>query len=68
MENPLSSREKDPVMSYLICATPCSGSTLLCDVLDAGGSRDQHQGSALPKRPARHRDLKRTARIPGSEA
>jgi LPS sulfotransferase NodH len=45
MEHALSPEEKDPVMSYLICATPRSGSTLLCDALGRTG---------IAGRPAEH--------------
>ncbi len=45
MENARAPREKDPVLSYLICATPRSGSTLLCDALGRTG---------IAGRPAEH--------------
>lgn len=45
MENAPSWRGKDPVMSYLICATPRSGSTLLCDALGQ---------TVIAGRPAEH--------------
>jgi Stf0 sulphotransferase len=45
MEHAPSRRENDPVMSYLICATPRSGSTLLCDALGRTG---------IAGRPAEH--------------
>jgi LPS sulfotransferase NodH len=45
MEDASTLREKDPVMSYLICATPRSGSTLLCDALGRTG---------IAGRPAEH--------------
>lgn len=45
MDGALSPQERGPLMSYLICATPRSGSTLLCDALGRTG---------IAGRPAEH--------------
>ena len=37
MENVCPRGGVDPVLSYLICATPRNGSTLLCDALGRTG-------------------------------
>lgn len=57
-------------LSYLVCATPRSGSTLLCDLLDATGVAGHPEEyfealrhSGLPRRPHEYFDLDRHANI-----
>src|SRR5919202_4203540 len=51
-------RSSPPRLSYLVCATPRSGSTLLCDVLTSTGVAGRPQefwealpGTGLPRQP-----------------
>jgi LPS sulfotransferase NodH len=60
----------DPTLSYLVCATPRSGSTLLCDLLDqtgvAGHPEEYFEAlrhSGLPRRPHEYFDPERHANI-----
>jgi trehalose 2-sulfotransferase len=59
-----------PMLSYLVCATPRSGSTLLCHELDKTGLAGHPQeyfealrSSGLPRRPHEYFDLDRDANI-----
>jgi trehalose 2-sulfotransferase len=59
-----------PTLSYLVCATPRSGSTLLCDLLDqtgiAGHPEEYFEAlrhSGLPRRPHEYFDPERHANI-----
>src|SRR6185295_13388531 len=59
-----------PTRSYLVCATPRSGSTLLCDLLDqtgvAGHPEEYFEAllhSGLPRRPHEYFDPSRHANI-----
>jgi trehalose 2-sulfotransferase len=59
-----------PERSYLVCATPRSGSTLLCHLLDRTGVAghpaeyfEALQHSGLPRRPAEYFDRQRHANI-----
>ena len=59
-----------PTRSYLVCATPRSGSTLLCDLLDqtgiAGHPEEYFEAlrhSGLPRRPHEYFDPERHANI-----
>jgi trehalose 2-sulfotransferase len=59
-----------PVISYVVCATPRSGSTLLCDLLDQTGVAGHPQEyfealrhSGLPRRPHEYFDPERHADI-----
>jgi LPS sulfotransferase NodH len=59
-----------PVLSYLVCATPRSGSTLLCKVLDqtgvAGHPEEYFEAlrhSGLPRRPHEYFDPQRHVNI-----
>lgn len=59
-----------PTLSYLVCATPRSGSTLLCDLLDATGVAGHPEEyfealrhSGLPRRPHEYFDPDRHANI-----
>jgi LPS sulfotransferase NodH len=59
-----------PLLSYLVCATPRSGSTLLCKVLDQTGVAGHPQEyfealrhSGLPRRPHEYFDPQRHANI-----
>jgi LPS sulfotransferase NodH len=59
-----------PTLSYLVCATPRSGSTLLCDLLDqtglAGHPEEYFEAlrhSGLPRRPHEYFDSFRHANI-----
>ena len=59
-----------PVVSYLVCATPRSGSTLLCQLLDrtgvAGCPQEYFEAlrhSGLPRRPHEYFDPERHANI-----
>ena len=59
-----------PERSYLVCATPRSGSTLLCHLLDRTGVAghpaeyfEALQHSGLPRRPAEYFDRRRHANI-----
>jgi trehalose 2-sulfotransferase len=59
-----------PHRSYLVCATPRSGSTLLCHLLDATGVAghpaeyfEALQHSGLPRRPTEYFDRERHANI-----
>jgi trehalose 2-sulfotransferase len=60
----------EPTLSYLVCATPRSGSTLLCDLLDATGVAGRPEEyfealrhSGLPRRPHEYFDPDRHANI-----
>jgi LPS sulfotransferase NodH len=59
-----------PTLSYLVCATPRSGSTLLCQLLDATGLAGHPEEyfealrhSGLPRRPHEYFDPDRHANI-----
>src|SRR3954464_9749883 len=59
-----------PTLSYLVCATPRSGSTLLCHLLDrtglAGHPEEYFEAlrhSGLPRRPHEYFDPQRHANI-----
>ncbi len=59
-----------PMLSYLVCATPRSGSTLLCHALDATGMAGHPEEyfealhrSGLPRRPHEYFDPDRHANI-----
>src|SRR5580700_5559501 len=59
-----------PMLSYLVCATPRSGSTLLCHALDETGVAGHPQEyfealsrSGLPRRPHEYFDPERHANI-----
>jgi trehalose 2-sulfotransferase len=59
-----------PAVSYLVCATPRSGSTLLCHALDQTGVAGHPQEyfeallhSGLPRRPHEYFDISRHANI-----
>ena len=59
-----------PARSYLVCATPRSGSTLLCHLLDRTGLAghpaeyfEALQHSGLPRRPTEYFDRERHANI-----
>src|SRR3954453_1951322 len=59
-----------PELSYLVCATPRSGSTLLCHLLDQTGMAghpeeyfEALQHSGLPRRPEEYFDRERHANI-----
>jgi LPS sulfotransferase NodH len=59
-----------PALSYLVCATPRSGSTLLCHLLDQTGIAghpeeyfEALQHSGLPRRPEEYFDGERHANI-----
>jgi LPS sulfotransferase NodH len=59
-----------PVISYVVCATPRSGSTLLCQLLDQTGVAGHPQEyfealrhSGLPRRPHEYFDPERHANI-----
>ncbi len=59
-----------PMLSYLVCATPRSGSTLLCELLDqtgvAGHPEEYFEAlrhSGVPRRPHEYFDTERHANI-----